>query len=44
MARAGSLQCFAAVCVVDPSDFEDPHFSEGKKLAERFPQQVVTPK
>lgn len=44
MARAGSLQCFAAVCVIGPCDFEDLNFSEEKKLLERFPPQVFSHK
>lgn len=33
MARAGSLQCSAAVCVVGPWNFEDLNFSEEKDVA-----------
>lgn len=33
MARAGSLQCSAAVCVVGPCNFEDLNFSEEKDVA-----------
>lgn len=32
MARAGSLQCSAAVCVVGPWNFEDLNFSAEKKV------------
>lgn len=45
MARTGSLQRFAAVCVVDPwafedpRAFEDPHFSEEKSYQKDFPHR-----
>lgn len=39
-ARAGVSQCFAAVCIVGPWDFEDLNFSEEKKSLEKSPPQV----